>query len=232
VLGYDQETGFGLVQTLGAHRIAACRSGSRAPQRSASRSWWRGAGGRHHSVAATCGPPGIAGYWEYVLDEAISTAPAHPNWGRNRRHRAEGRISSASDRCSSSSRARMAPSIQHDRAGSICSSRSSTICSRLAGAIAGSSLAGLYATEVTTAWSLVGAVRTVDRAQGDLRTGDVVLRWARAEVKDLAGLFRRIWSLASGRRSADEKSIEMAAPSSLRVPSGDRNRFLKGPRVH
>src|SRR5690606_1798921 len=23
----------------------------------------------------------FAGYWEYVLDEAIFTAPAHPNWG-------------------------------------------------------------------------------------------------------------------------------------------------------
>ena len=23
----------------------------------------------------------FAGYWEYVLDEAIFTAPSHPNWG-------------------------------------------------------------------------------------------------------------------------------------------------------
>ncbi|NIR37002.1 MAG: signal protein PDZ, partial [Actinobacteria bacterium] len=23
----------------------------------------------------------FAGYWEYVLDEALFTSPAHPNWG-------------------------------------------------------------------------------------------------------------------------------------------------------
>ena len=41
-----------------------------------------GAGGRHHSVAARIAArQEFAGYWEYVLDEAIFTAPAHPNWG-------------------------------------------------------------------------------------------------------------------------------------------------------
>ena len=41
-----------------------------------------GAGGRHHSVAAhIAARQEFAGYWEYVLDEAIFTAPAHPNWG-------------------------------------------------------------------------------------------------------------------------------------------------------
>ena len=41
-----------------------------------------GAGGRHHSVSARIAArQEFAGYWEYVLDEAIFTAPAHPNWG-------------------------------------------------------------------------------------------------------------------------------------------------------
>ena len=41
-----------------------------------------GAGGRQRSVAArVVGKQEFAGYWEYVLDEAIFTAPAHPNWG-------------------------------------------------------------------------------------------------------------------------------------------------------
>ena len=41
-----------------------------------------GAGGRQHSVAARIvAQQEFAGYWEYVLDEAIFTAPAHPNWG-------------------------------------------------------------------------------------------------------------------------------------------------------
>ena len=41
-----------------------------------------GAGGRQRSVAARIvAKQEFAGYWEYVLDEAIFTAPAHPNWG-------------------------------------------------------------------------------------------------------------------------------------------------------
>ena len=41
-----------------------------------------GAGGRQRSVAARIvAKQEFAGYWEYVLDEAIFTSPSHPNWG-------------------------------------------------------------------------------------------------------------------------------------------------------
>jgi hypothetical protein len=41
-----------------------------------------GAGGRQRSVAArVVAKQEFAGYWEYVVDEAIFTAPSHPNWG-------------------------------------------------------------------------------------------------------------------------------------------------------
>ena len=41
-----------------------------------------GAGGRQRSVAGRIvAKQEFAGYWEYVLDEAIFTAPAHPHWG-------------------------------------------------------------------------------------------------------------------------------------------------------
>jgi S1-C subfamily serine protease len=41
-----------------------------------------GHGGLEDAVAAKLiAKREFAGYWEYVLDEAIFTAPAHPNWG-------------------------------------------------------------------------------------------------------------------------------------------------------
>src|SRR4029078_11974683 len=41
-----------------------------------------GAGGRDQSVAARIiAKQEFSGYWEYVLEEAIFTAPAHSNWG-------------------------------------------------------------------------------------------------------------------------------------------------------
>src|SRR5262249_59633691 len=34
----------------------------------------------------------FAGYWEYVLDEALFTAPAHPQWGGSALIGADGRL--------------------------------------------------------------------------------------------------------------------------------------------
>ena len=40
------------------------------------------AGGRRHALRCTIAArQEFAGYWEYMLDEAIFTAPAHPSWG-------------------------------------------------------------------------------------------------------------------------------------------------------
>src|SRR5262249_47976229 len=82
VQGYDQETGFGLVQTLGHIDLPALSLGQSGSATAGESVVVAGAGGRHHSVAAhIAARQEFAGYWEYVLDEAIFTAPAHPNWG-------------------------------------------------------------------------------------------------------------------------------------------------------
>ena len=48
-----------------------------------------GAGGRTRSVASQiAAKQEFAGYWEYLLDEAIFTHPAHPDLGRHRADRA------------------------------------------------------------------------------------------------------------------------------------------------
>ena len=82
VLGYDQETGFGLVQALAKLDMPALEIGHSAAAAVGERVVVAGAGGRQRSVAARIvAKQEFAGYWEYVLDEAIFTAPAHPNWG-------------------------------------------------------------------------------------------------------------------------------------------------------
>ena len=82
VLGYDQATGFGLVQALAKLDLPALPLGDSTMVPLDERVVVGGAGGRQRSVAArVVGKQEFAGYWEYVLDEAIFTAPAHPNWG-------------------------------------------------------------------------------------------------------------------------------------------------------
>src|SRR5215208_238187 len=82
VLGYDQETGFGLVQALARLDVRAMPIGDSSMVQVGERVVLAGAGGRQRSVAARIAArQEFAGYWEYVLDEAFFTAPAHPNWG-------------------------------------------------------------------------------------------------------------------------------------------------------
>src|SRR5215470_3504365 len=82
VPGFDQVTGFGLVQALGTLDLAPVPLGSSAATRIGDRVVVGGAGGRTRSVASQiAAKQEFAGYWEYLLDEAIFTYPAHPNWG-------------------------------------------------------------------------------------------------------------------------------------------------------
>ena len=82
VLAYDQETGFGLVQALARLDLPALTLGRSNDTRVGDPVVVGGAGGRARSVAARIvAKQEFAGYWEYVLDEAIFTTPAHPNWG-------------------------------------------------------------------------------------------------------------------------------------------------------
>jgi hypothetical protein len=81
-IGYDQETGFGLVQALARLDSPFLPLGDSGKTRTGTDVVAAGAGGVEHSVAARLiARQEFAGYWEYVLDEALFTAPAHPYWG-------------------------------------------------------------------------------------------------------------------------------------------------------
>ena len=81
-LAYDQESGFGLVQALGRLDLPALEMGDSDRLKVGDQVVFAAGGGRHHSVETrVVGRQEFAGYWEYVLDDAIFTAPAHPFWG-------------------------------------------------------------------------------------------------------------------------------------------------------
>src|SRR5436190_387193 len=81
-IAYDQTTGFGLVQPLGKLGVDAIARGSISTCRVGENVVVASSGGREHALKATIfAKREFAGYWEYVLDEAVFTAPAHPQWG-------------------------------------------------------------------------------------------------------------------------------------------------------
>src|ERR1700716_2834042 len=81
-LAYDQESGFGLVQALGKLDVPTLEMGDSDRLKVGDQAVLAAGGGRHHSIETRIvGRQEFAGYWEYVLDDALFTAPAHPFWG-------------------------------------------------------------------------------------------------------------------------------------------------------
>ena len=82
-IAIDQETGFGLVQALGDLALPAMPLGSSAAVGVGEPVVMAGGGGarRHACRARVVAKQEFSGYWEYHLDEALFTAPAHPLWG-------------------------------------------------------------------------------------------------------------------------------------------------------
>ena len=81
VLGYDQVTGFGLVHALEPLDLPAMTLGDSRELAADDPVIVAGAGGLAHALAARIvAREPFAGYWEYLLDEGLFTAPAHPHW--------------------------------------------------------------------------------------------------------------------------------------------------------
>jgi S1-C subfamily serine protease len=79
-LAYDQETGFGLIQALGDLGLPALELGDSGGAELGDAVTF--ADGTGQAVKASIvAKQEFAGYWEYLLDEAIFFAPAHPSWG-------------------------------------------------------------------------------------------------------------------------------------------------------
>ena len=79
-LAYDQETGFGLVQALGDLGLPALPFGDSKAARAGDPILLIDGGGRSVEGKIVARQE-FAGYWEYLIDNAIFTQPAHPSWG-------------------------------------------------------------------------------------------------------------------------------------------------------
>jgi S1-C subfamily serine protease len=81
VLGHDAVTGFGLVHALEPLDLPAVPLGDSRHLERGDAIILAGGGGRAHAVAGqVIARAPFAGYWEYLLDEALFTSPGHPHW--------------------------------------------------------------------------------------------------------------------------------------------------------
>jgi len=81
VVGYDHETGFGLLRTIEPLKIRPFTFGKAADLKEKDVAVVASGGGASMVVPVqVVGKREFVGNWEYLLEEAIYTAPAHPAW--------------------------------------------------------------------------------------------------------------------------------------------------------
>jgi S1-C subfamily serine protease len=240
VLGFDQESGFGLVQALARIDVPVLPLGRSADAEVGMRVVVAGAGGRSRAVAARIiAKQEFAGYWEYVLDEAIFTAPAHPFWGGTALIGPAGDLLGIGSLQIQQAVANPVTKVQRqsDDANMI-------VPIDLLKPILDDMITlgrpnrparpwlGFYATEIGNSVAVLGIADRGPAKQADLRAGDVVLTVAGKAVSDLAGLFRSVWALGEAGVTVPLTINREGSTLDVSVRSTDRRRLLKGPILH
>jgi S1-C subfamily serine protease len=232
-LGLDQETGFGLVQALGPIDIPVLPIGASKTSDVGDRIVVGGAGGRTRSLGGRiAAKQEFAGYWEYVLDEAIFTFPAHPNWGGTALISPKGELigigSLQIERERDGKNEYLNMTVPIDLLPPVLDDL------RKFGRVNKPvrPWLGLYSTEIENRIVIVGIAPKGPAARAELRTGDVVLSVAGEDVTTLGAFYRKVWSLGSSGVEVPLTLYREGVTFEVRVNSSDRAKFLKAPRMH
>ncbi|MGQ0546108.1 MAG: S1C family serine protease [Betaproteobacteria bacterium] len=232
-VAYDQATGFGLVQPLGKLGVRAIARGSAASCQVGANVVVAGQGGRPHALKATVfAKREFAGYWEYVLDEAIFTAPAHPQWGGAALIGADGKLLGIGSLL-----------VQEKiDAGTIQGNMVVPIdllepiledMTRLGRADRPPRpWLGLYVTEAGSRLVVAGLAPGGPAERAGIQVGDIVSQAGGGAPSSLADLFRRIWRAGTAGAEVALKLVRDGKFIDTRIVSADRNDFLKKPHLH
>ncbi|MGQ0662483.1 MAG: S1C family serine protease [Pseudomonadota bacterium] len=232
--GYDQDTGFGLVQALGRLSVPPLRLGDSGAARVGDQVIIAGHGGLKRALSArVVARHEFAGYWEYLLEDALFTAPAHPSWGGAALIDADGALLGI---------------------GSL----------RLEGAHAGGHtedinmfvpidalkpiLADLRQLGRTRTpprpWLGMYTVENLDRLvvaglstggpahKAGVEVGDVVAEVNGEPVRELSAMYRQIWAAGASGAAVRLNLRREGAAIPITVKSASRYDFLKAPSVH
>ena len=232
-LGFDFESGFGLVQALGKLDLAPLPIGSSAAAQVGDNVVLGGAGGRTRSVASQiAAKQEFAGYWEYLLDEAIFTYPSHPNWG------GAGLINNAGELIGIGS-------LQLERERSGRAEHVNMVVPidllnpvlndlRKFGRVdrPARPWLGMYTTEIDNRLVVVGVASKGPAARAELKTGDVILAVDGDKVTSQTGFYRKLWSLGAAGVDVPLTIYHEGVTFDVTLTSIDRMKLLKAPRLH
>ena len=232
-LAYDQATGFGLIQPLGKLAAPHLNFGVVADVKVGDSAFVIGHGGRAHALKTRLiGKREFAGYWEYVLDEALFTAPAHPQWGGAALLDAQGDLigigSLLVQQEVKSESIHVNMFVPIDLLTPILDAMLKTGCSPYPA----HPWLGMY-TQDPEGKLVVGNVSSGGPAErAGVQAGDMVLGVGTERVHGLAELFRAVWKLGSAGVDVPLTLARAGDVLRITVKSADRNDFLKKPNLH
>jgi S1-C subfamily serine protease len=232
-LGSDSVTGFGLVQALGRLDLDPLPLGSSTEAQIGDRVVVGGAGGRTRSVASRiAAKQEFAGYWEYLLDQAIFTHPAHPNWGGT------GLISNRGELIGIGS-------LQLEREREGRSEHVNMIVPidllkpvlddlRKFGRVnkPPRPWLGMFTTEIDNRVVVVGVSASGPATRAELKAGDVILAVKGEKISSQTQFYRKLWALGPAGVDVPLTVHHEGVTFDVVLTSTDRARLLKAPRLH
>lgn len=234
VLGYDQETGFGLIQALARVEREPIPLGNSDRVAIGERVVVCGAGGVSASVAArVVAKQEFAGYWEYLLDEALFTEPAHPHWGGT------AVISSSGELIGIGSL-----QVQHAEVDGKEVDLNMIVPINLLKPILNDMRTigqakrpprpwlGVYATDVGSNIVIAGLAPGGPNEDAELQVGDIVLAVDDQDVRDLAHFYRLVWGVGEAGVDVPMQVHRDGQAVDVVAHSVSRRSLLKGPVVH
>ncbi len=232
-LAYDQTTGLGLIQPLGKLDVPAFVRGTAASCEPGDDVFVIGQGGRPHALKAKLiDKREFAGYWEYVLDEALFTAPAHPQWGGTALVGENGRLlgigSLLVQEAVDGQTVQGNMMVPIDLLDPILDDMLNTGRS---GAQPRPWL-GMYTSESEKNLVVGGLAEGGPAATAGIKQGDLVLEVAGKRITSLAGLFRTAWQLGPAGTVIPLTVAREGDVLRFEIRSADRNDFLRKPPLH
>jgi S1-C subfamily serine protease len=232
-LAYDQVTGFGLILPLGKLGVPPMLRGSAAALSVGDGVIVIGHGGIEHALdARVIARREFAGYWEYLLDDALFTSPPHPQWGGTALVGQNGRLLGVGSL------------LVQEHVGTETLDANMFVPIDLLEPILDDMRRlgrparnprpwlGMYTTPMQGNL-VVGALTQGGPAhRAGVRLGDVVLEVGGEPVSDLADMFRRVWQRGSAGAEVPLTLARGKSTSRIRVTSADREDFLTKPRRH
>jgi S1-C subfamily serine protease len=227
-LAYDQETGFGLIQALGKLDLPALPLGkSGATRLGDAVTFVDGTGNSVH--ASIVAKQEFAGYWEYLLDEAIFIAPAHPSWGGAGMLSPEGQLLGIG-----SLRLQM---IQNGEVADInmvvpidlLPPILDDLVTRGSVDRAPRPWLGVFTAESDGDVVVMNVSPNSPAARAGIKRGDIISDIRDQEIGGLADFYRKVWGSGPAGAEVPMRIVRDGRDTWVRVKSADRSTFLKRP---